>query len=147
MASTFREVRIKSTTVGLKSVVEAADHTFNLDEPAAIGGTNTGPNPLEAFLGALAGCENVTARFVAKEMDFDLAGMTFEISGSYDSRGLKSGAEVRPNFRTLEIRVNVETTESEERLKRLQEETDRRCPVFSTLEAAGIEVSIDWRKV
>ncbi|NJJ37916.1 OsmC family protein [Paenibacillus apii] len=37
-----------SVTEGLASTIKSGTHTFQIDEPASQGGSNTGPNPLQA---------------------------------------------------------------------------------------------------
>src|SRR5699024_7589648 len=57
---------------------------------------------------ALAGCENVVAHAVAKEMAFDLQGLTFDISGEFDPRGFMGDPNVRTYFETVTINVKRE---------------------------------------
>ena len=55
-----------------KAVIKARSFKFLIDEPAELGGTNEGPNPVEYLLGAFAGCLNVMAHLVAQEMNMEL---------------------------------------------------------------------------
>lgn len=98
------------------------------------------------LLSALAGCENVIANMVAKEMDFDLQGIEFDIRGEFDPRGLMGEAGIRPYFEKVTVEAKVKTNESEERIQELQEITDSRCPVYTTLKAAGVEMVPHWVK-
>ena len=61
--------------------------TFNVDEPEQMGGTNTGPNPVEYVIGAYAGCLNVVSHMVAKEMGFDIDSLKIHIEGDLDPSG------------------------------------------------------------
>lgn len=135
-----------SVTEGLASTIKSGTHTFQIDEPVSQGGTNTGPNPLQALLGALIGCENIIAHAVAKELDFDLQGISFSAKGELDTRGLMGDPGVRTYFQKVEIIAEVQTTESEERIRQLQETTDRRCPLFNTIKAADVEIVTTWTK-
>jgi putative redox protein len=40
-------------------------HAVGIDEPTGIGGTDSGPNPVELVLAALGGCKAITYRFWA----------------------------------------------------------------------------------
>jgi putative redox protein len=111
-----------------------------------MGGKDTGPDPLSALLSSLAGCENVIANFVAKEIEFDLQGIEFDITGILDTRGLMGDPEVKPYFEKVRVEAKVKTSESQERVDQLQKLTDERCPVFTTLKAAGIELQPRWVK-
>jgi putative redox protein len=137
-------VRIEGNSEGMKTEVKAANHTVIIDEPEKMGGQDQGPDPLSTMLGALAGCENVIANLVAKEMVFDLQSIQFEVKGDIDFRGLMGDPTVKPYFTKVEVHAKVKTSENEERLKELQEKTDARCPIYTTLQAAGIELVPNW---
>ncbi|MGD6818585.1 OsmC family protein [Metabacillus sp. 84] len=138
--------RITSVSEGVQTKVTSKNHTLIIDEPASMGGKDEGPNPLATLLGALSGCETVVAGMVAKEMNFDLQGIDFDISGELDPRGMMGDENVRPYFNKITINAKVKTTESDDRIQELKEKTDSRCPVFTTLKAADIEMIANWVK-
>lgn len=140
------QLKVSGVTDGLASKITAGPHTFFIDEPESQGGKNKGPNPLQTVLGALIGCENIVANMVAKEINFDLQGITFSVKGELDTRGFMGDPNVRTYFEKVEISAEVKTSESEDRVKKLQEITDSRCPVFNTLKAAGVEITTNWKK-
>ncbi|MGY4688286.1 OsmC family protein [Salibacterium sp. K-3] len=137
---------ITGESENMRTVAESGSHRVEIDEPASLGGNDSAPDPLTTLLGSLAGCENVVANFAAKELDFDLQGITFDISGDIDPRGMQGVEGVRPYFQTVTIHAKVKTSESEERVQELQRLTDERCPVFTTLHAAGVELNTSWEK-
>lgn len=140
-------VEITSQSEGMKSDVNAGGgHKLVIDEPQQMGGTDQGADPLATMLGSLAGCETVIANMVAKEIDFDLQNISFDVKGTLDMRGLMGTADVKPYFNTVTIDAKVETSESQERVEQLQEITDQRCPVFTTLKAADIDLNVKWTK-
>ncbi|GGK08439.1 hypothetical protein GCM10007043_23160 [Calditerricola satsumensis] len=83
---------------------------------------------------------------VAKEIGFDLQGIEFDIEGELDLRGLKGEPNVRPYFQKVIVNAKVKTSEPEERIRQLQEITDSRCPVFTMMKAAGVEMVVNWTK-
>jgi uncharacterized OsmC-like protein len=137
---------ITSVSNGMQTKVTAKNHTLIIDEPANMGGKDEGANPLATLLGALSGCETVIANMVAKEMNFQLDGIDFDIRGEFDPRGLMGDPNVRPYFEKIIIEAAVKTNESDARIQELQEKTDARCPVFTTLQAANIEMQVNWKK-
>lgn len=139
-----KELLISGISEGYTTTVTAGNHLYYLDEPEDAGGHDLGPNPLQALLGALIGCENITAVSIAKQMNFDLRGLAFSAKGMYDSRGLKGDPDVRTYFNKVEIRAELLTNEPDERIKALQETTDARCPIFNTLKAADVELVTTW---
>ncbi|WP_147805081.1 OsmC family protein [Alkalicoccus halolimnae] len=138
--------RVQGSTENMTADLNANGHSITIDEPENMGGTNKGPDPLGNMLASLAGCENVIANMVAKEMDFDLKSISFDIHGELDPRGLMGTADVRPYFQKVDINAKVTTDETDERIQELKEKTDARCPVYTTLEAANVELNATWEK-
>ncbi|HLR07722.1 MAG TPA: OsmC family protein [Bacillota bacterium] len=102
------KMQVSGENEGIKSIVKAGRHELIVDEGSQVGGNDEGPNPLQYMLIALAGCENVVAHAVAKEMAFDLQGLTFDISGEFDPRGFMGDPNVRTYFETVTINVKRE---------------------------------------
>lgn len=117
---------------------------FATDEPEAHGGTGEGPSPLQTVLGALCGCEAVTFNRTAAEYEFAYEGITFEAEYTIDIRGRMGVREVRPHFQTIRVEATVTTSESEERLRQVVEETEIRCPVFNLVTDAGVKTEMRW---
>jgi putative redox protein len=138
--------KITAVSEGMQTKAYSKQHEVIIDEPAQMGGKDEGVNPLAALLSSLAGCENVIANLVAKEMDFDLQGIEFDIRGEFDARGLMGDPNIKPYFDKITINAKVKTSESEERIQELQEKTDARCPVYTTFKAANIELVPNWTK-
>ena len=79
--------------------VQARNFSMYVDEPANLGGSDKGANPVEYLLGALAGCLNVVANLVANEMNIELRGMTIEAEGDLNP-GRSHEAKMARNDRT-----------------------------------------------
>ena len=130
---------------GMKTVVDCGEFGhFVTDEPIPQGGTGEGPSPLQAVLGALCGCESVTFNRTASELGFSYSGIEFEGAFTIDIRGRMGVAGVRPHFQRVRLRATVRTNEGEDRLRRLVEETERRCPVYNLLSDAGVNLEMVW---
>ena len=113
-----------------KTVVEARDFEFVVDEPAALGGTNDGPNPVEYLIGAWAGCLNVVVHTVAEERGIDLGGVEIEIQGDLDPRKfLGTADDIRAGYQALEVVIHVESDADRETVAGLREAVEERCPV------------------
>ena len=140
------EFNVEGNAKSFQTDLSTGSHEITIDEPENLGGSNQGMDPLSALLSSLAGCENAVANFVAKEMDFDLQGISFQVNGNIDSEGMMGNPDVRPYFQTVSVKAKVQTSESDERVQELQDKVDARCPVFTTLHAAGVEMKVDWSK-
>ncbi|MDX8366336.1 OsmC family protein [Cytobacillus sp. IB215665] len=137
---------VNARSEGLTIKNKAGKHEFIIDEGKQMGGRDLGPNPLQAVLGALAACENVTARVVAREMNFDFKDMELKISGKFDPRGFMGSPHTRPYFEAVKVDVKIMTTEPEGRINELQHKVESRCPVYTMLKAAQVEMIDSWQK-
>lgn len=132
---------------GLKNSVFIRDFSpIIVDEPKGLGGTDEGPNPIEYVLGALSTCTSITIAFVAKELKFSYSGLEFENSGTLDLRGINGVDGVRTHFQTVDIEILFDTDESIEKIERLKETVEKRCPVFNLLKDAGVQLNANWVK-
>ena len=76
------QVNVKATKENpTKTVVKARNFEMIIDEPANLGGTDHGANPVEYVLAALSGCLNVVGHVVAKEMGFEIKSLEIELDG------------------------------------------------------------------
>lgn len=137
---------VNAETEGFALHAKTGNHELVLDESEMMGGKDTGPNPMQTALVALASCENVTANAVAREMDFDLQGLTFQVTGSFDPRGFMGDSSVRPYFEEVNVDVQVETTESDDRIKELRAQVEARCPIYTMFHAAEVKMNDNWVK-
>lgn len=64
---------------GLAVALEARQHRFLADEPAAQGGQDSGPAPFELVLGGLAACTAATLRMYAQRKSWPLLGVDVEV--------------------------------------------------------------------
>ncbi len=148
-SSTLVKVAAKGTwESGVKTSISIREFpAFTMDEPVTLGGTDTGPNPMEFVVAALNGCKGVIIPMIAKELNFSFTGIEFETSGVIDTRGIMGEEGVSPHFQRVRFVVQIATGESDERLEQLKETAERRCPVFNLLKDAGVDLHVIWQKV
>lgn len=117
-----------------KVKVNASKFTMIVDEPANLGGTDDGANPVEYVLAALAGCLNVVGNMVAKEMGFEIKALSFDVEGELDPAGFMGKAkDVRPGYQEIIVKANVDSDADEETLNKWLEVIESRCPVSDNL--------------
>ena len=69
------------TLTGITEVdVRTGTHTFTVDEPRALGGGGTAPNPVEYALASLGSCQAITYRFWAEHLGMTLDTLTVRVS-------------------------------------------------------------------
>lgn len=117
-----------------KTVVKARSFEMTIDEPADLGGTNAGANPVEYILAALSGCLNVMCHLVAKEMNFELRGVELKLSGSLNPDKL-FGKETtdRAGYKTISVEITPDTDADDETLAKWLQTVESRCPVSDNL--------------
>jgi len=113
-----------------KTVVEARDFEFVVDEPMSLGGANDGPNPVEYLIGAWAGCLNVVVHTVSEERGITLDSVKIDINGDLDPRKLLGiDDDVRAGYQEINVQIEVESDADEEALEGFGKEVEERCPV------------------
>jgi uncharacterized OsmC-like protein len=106
---------------------------FQLDagEPAILIGTDTGPNPAEFLLHALAACLTTSLVYVAAARGVRLTRVESTVEGDMDVRGaLGLSDEVRNGFEQIRISFVVEGDAPPEKLRELVERAKARSAVF-----------------
>ena len=143
-----RKTLTAQTQATMKTVIDYGEFGIGVtDEPAAHGGESAGPSPLQAVVGALCGCEAVTFRRTATEMNFEYDRLEFEAAFTIDIRGRMGDRAVRPHFQTVKVLISVVTSSSEEDLAAVIDETEARCPVMNLLIDAGVTVDVKWQRI
>ncbi|WP_406272649.1 OsmC family protein [Nocardia sp. NBC_00881] len=125
----FRASGTPEGTVG--SAVTLGKHTVRVDEPPALGGADTAPNPVEVYLASLIACQVVTYRFWAQRLGITIDDLAVTAEGDLDVRGFfgLDGA-IRPGFQVVRVTVRVSGPETEQRYTELQQAVDAHCPVL-----------------
>lgn len=128
-----------------RTVIDYGEYGVSvLDEPVNAGGSGEGPSPLQSVLGALCGCESVTFRRTATDMDLTYESIRFDAAFTIDIRGRLGDRSVRPHFQTVRVRAIVTTDASLFDLEAVISETEARCPVMNLLLDAKVDLQIDW---
>ena len=121
--------------------------TFELDagEPAILLGTDTGPNPAEYLLHALAACLTTTIVYVAAARRVQLTSVESTLTGDMDVRGaLGVDDEPRNGFERIGVSFRVTGNAPEEKLRAVVERARSRSAVYDML-TNGVPVALEVR--
>jgi putative redox protein len=97
-------------------------HKIRVDEPVAVGGTDTGPSPTRLVAAGLAGCTAVTIEMYAERKGWDVGKVEVDVDVAYD--------EFAPLSFAVTLRLPAEL--SDEQRKRLLV-VAAKCPVHKLL--------------
>lgn len=107
--------------------------TVRLDEPAELGGADTGPNPVEAVLAALGSCQAIVYRAYANALGLRIDRVEVDARGQLDVRGFLNLAPVAPGFERVTFTTRVVSPESAEKIAELARLVEAHCPVLDVL--------------
>ena len=122
----------------------AGRHTLVMDEPESRHGKDEGMLPLQALMCSLAGCTNVVLNRIAEENGIEVRGLSLDLSGRLDVRGIRGIQEIDRPLRRIDLRIKFETTAEADKIEILRAQLNRRCAVSVIFRAAGIEVRETW---
>lgn len=111
--------------------VRMGKHHVTVDQPEALGGSDTGAGPVELALGALVACQVAIFRFHAAKKGLTIGDLRVTADGDLDVRGfLGFDDSVRPGFSSVRVKVEISGPETEEAYRELAADVDRHCPVL-----------------
>ncbi|MNJ63439.1 OsmC-like protein [compost metagenome] len=110
-----------------------------MDEPAELGGTNAGMNPVEALLCALGACQSIVVAAFAGAHNFKYEEFYVELEGDLDPDGFMGISDVRKGFQEIRFVMHFKTTESQERTEAFVKFVEDTCPVGDCI-ANGVKL-------
>jgi uncharacterized OsmC-like protein len=125
---------VKARTDGAQAVVEAGPFSWRTDLPPTLGGENKAASPTALLLGALGGCAAVFIRdTLAPQLGVRVDSVQAEVKCKADFRGLLGMPGASPDIEHLEITIQIQSPESEDKVQALYRTWLDRCPVYLAL--------------
>jgi putative redox protein len=128
-----RVVVVEGDASGFAQRITAGTHELSADEPAAAGGTDTGPDPYQLLLAALGSCTSMTVGVYARRKQWPLRRVRVQLTHS------KTWAQDCADCETKDARldrieqvISLEGELASDQQQRLLEIAER-CPVHRTL--------------
>ena len=113
--------------------VSSDSHYWLADEPTAVGGANSGPDPYEHLLAGLGACTSMTVRMYASRKKLALKHVRVELSHNRNYHRDCEGCDVTPqSMEVIERKVTLVGDLTQEQRQRLLAIADK-CPVHKTL--------------
>jgi uncharacterized OsmC-like protein len=127
---------------GQEDTTRDAAFTIDAGEPAVLLGVDTGPNPAEALLHALAACLTTTLVYVAAARKVRLTEVESTLEGDMDVRGcLGLDDDVRNGFNRIRVNFKVKGDAPPEKLREIVERAQARSAVFDMV-SHGVPVQV-----
>ena len=106
---------------GYQVDVAAGGFDLRVDEPASKGGGDTGPQPTDYLLAAVASCFVLALVYSARKRDVELPSVSVNVTGTYDG----------PRF--ADVAIEVVSPLPDEQAERIIASAERVCYVTNTL--------------
>jgi uncharacterized OsmC-like protein len=113
------------------------DYTLVCDEPASLGGTDKGPNPLEFFMSAIGFCENVTLTRLAALRGLEFDSLETSVRGHWDRRGQGEWEGVEPAFKDFVVETRIFSTAPLDWIREAVRTAHMRCPMHASILKIG----------
>lgn len=128
---------------GQEDTSRADEFTIDAGEPAILLGTDTGPNPAEYLLHALAACLTTSIVYVAAARGVKLTEVESTLEGDMDVQGaLGLNDDYRNGFEQIRVSFTVKGDAPPEKLQGIVARAQLRSAVFDMV-TNGVPVSVD----
>jgi uncharacterized OsmC-like protein len=125
---------------GMLATHVTATGSLRSDEPHAMGGTESAPNPIEVLLAAWTGCLVASARLAAMERGLTLGELRVKAEAELDPRSVGGDREAPAGLLAARAELSIEARLSDPDV--LKEEIERRCPVSQTLRRTDMPLEL-----
>lgn len=106
------------------------------DEPSGLGGTDSGPNPVEQILAAYGNCLAVGYAANATIAGVEIQNLSIELEGDLDLHTFLGLSPGHAGYEKITVKVNLESNGSEADIAALHEKVSNTSPVGHTLGSA-----------
>jgi uncharacterized OsmC-like protein len=121
----------------------ADEFVIDAGEPAILLGSDTGANPAEYLLHALAACLTTSLVYVAAARGVHLTEVESTLEGDMDVQGaLGLSDEYRNGFEQIRVNFRVSGDAPEEKLREVVERAQQRSAVFDMV-SNGVPITVD----
>ena len=118
----FRHAVAQTTAASFAVEVQAGELSWVLDEPVAMGGHGTAPDPVTSFLGALCGCLLISLQITAHARQIPIGRAT--MSARANEKGF---------VKTIDVDLTVYSDALEEKVRTVVERAEKGCYIKGLL--------------
>ena len=126
-------VVVRGGAAGFAQEIAIGAHRLVADEPTAVGGTDTGPDPYDLLLASLGSCTSMTVALYARRKQWPLEGVTVRLRHAKMHAADCNECETRVGMiDRIELAIELAGPLTDEQRSRLLEIAGK-CPVHRTL--------------
>ncbi len=126
-------VIVRGAADGFRQEIAAGSHQFSSDEPASVGGTDSGPTPYDLLLASLGSCTSMTVAMYARRKHWPLERVTVHLRHSRVHAEDCAACETQDaKIEVIECDIGLDGALDEDQRARLLAIANR-CPVHLTL--------------
>ncbi len=137
-------MRVEIFNDGQSSIMADEPIGFDIGNPPVLRGQSRGWTPVHYQLAGLSGCTSITIAVVAVDQNFQYNGLETAARSLIDIRGFCFDLDKQPRFEQVNFDLFLDTDESDEKIKALADESDRRCPQLVLFHKAQIPMLVSW---
>lgn len=115
-----------------QTLIHSGRHELLADEPASVGGTDTGPNPYQLLLASIGACKAITLRMYADRKGWPLEKVAIALRHDRRHDQDCDNCDSPAMIEVIDIELQLIGDLSPAQRERLTEIADR-CPVHRTL--------------
>lgn len=130
---------VQWTGEGVSADATSGGHTIRIDEPASLGGMDTGQNPVQLILSSLGGCLTVLINAFAPAHEVEIRDVSVEVEGDLDPDAFMGKSDARTGFSEIRYKINIDSSSEPEKVAALRDHAIRACPVKDTLTGVGVK--------
>ena len=119
---------------GFKIEAKSRQHVSIVDQPAAGGGADAGPTPLEYLFISLAGCIATIGQIIAKQQRLPVRKIEVDVEGELDTDiFMGKSSDGRAGFTGIQVRTRIDADMSQAEKEAFLKEIDARCPISDNI--------------
>jgi uncharacterized OsmC-like protein len=128
-------VSIEATQVdGFKIETKSRHHIAYVDQPAAGGGTDSGPTPLEYLFISLASCIVTIGHIIAKQRHYPVRKIEVHVEGNVETDiFMGKSTDCRAGFSGIRVVTKIDADMSQEEKEAFLHDIDLRCPISDNI--------------
>jgi uncharacterized OsmC-like protein len=138
---------VQQFSAGGKEIQHNTDLTLEADEPEVLLGSDSGANPVEHLLHALAACVTTSMVYHAAARGIAIEEVESSLEGDLDLRGfLGLAPDVRKGYQQIRLKLRIKANGTDQEFRDLASLGPKFSPVFDSI-VNGVPISVSFERM